>query len=109
VPSLEIKNVKELLEVLKVLANPTRLRIIALLSERPMYVSEIARELRMPYPLVHLYLTKLEEIGMVETRYEFIKSEKPHVRKYCELKDFKIVISPEIIKKLFYGDEDGES
>lgn len=103
--TLEVKDIKELLGVLKVLANPARLRIIALLSRRPMYVSEIARELKMPYPLVHLYLTKLEEVGIIETRYEFVKSEKPHVRKYCKLTDFKIVLSPKIIRKLFYGDE----
>ena len=107
--SFEIKDAKDLLEVLKVLANPTRLKIIALLSKRPMYVSEIARELKMPYPLVHLYLTKLEDVGMVETRYEFIKSEKPHVRKYCKLRNFKIVISPEVIRKLFYSGDSVES
>lgn len=106
--NLEIKSVKELLEVLKVLANPTRLKIIALLSRKPMYISEIARELRIPYPLIHLYLTKLEEVGIIESKYEFIKSEKPHVRRYCKLKDFKIIISPEIIKKLFCNGDDVE-
>ncbi len=102
---LQIKNLNQLLEVLKVLANPVRLRIIALLAERPMYVSEIARELKLPYPLVHLYLSKLEEIGIIRTRYEFVKSEKPHVRKYCILNKFVLKIDPELIRRLVRGEK----
>ena len=97
---LNIKNIKELVEVLKTLANLERLKIIALLTERPMYVSEIARKLKLPYPLVHMYLNKLERMGFISSHYEFIKSDKPHVRRYCVLKDFSITISPNLIKQL---------
>lgn len=105
VPEYKFKNFKELVEVLKVLANPVRLKIIALLAERPMYVTEIAKELRLPYPLVHLYLSKLEEIKLVKTKYEFVKAERPHIRKYCILNDFVIKISPELIRNLIRGDK----
>jgi len=105
VRTLRIESLDDLLEVLKVLANPTRLKIVALLARRPMYVSEIARELKVPYPLVHLYLSKLEQVGIVRSRYEFVRSERPHVRRYCELADFRIVVSPEAIRRLAGGEE----
>jgi len=105
VRTFKIESLDDLLEVLKVLANPTRLRIVALLARRPMYVSEIARELGVPYPLVHLYLSKLEQVGIVRSRYEFVRSERPHVRRYCELADFRVVVSPEVIRRLAGGEE----
>ena len=43
---IEIKNLKKLVEVLGLLANEHRLRIIALLAEKPMYISEIKRKLK---------------------------------------------------------------
>jgi len=51
----------QLLTMLSALANPHRLRILAALSESQVYVSELARELKMSRPLLHMHLKQLEK------------------------------------------------
>ena len=55
-----------LLAMLAALANPHRLRIIAALKAGGRnYVSQLAREIGISRPLLHLHLQKLEEAGLV--------------------------------------------
>lgn len=95
-----VEDIYELAEVMRVLGKVERLYILALLSRRPMYVSEIARELKMPYPLVHLHLKALERVGLVESRYEMVTGARPHVRRYYRVREFRIVVTPELIAEL---------
>jgi predicted transcriptional regulator len=60
----------ELLKMLSALANPHRLRIVAALSERQAYVSELARQLKMSRPLLHMHLQTLEKAGLVAGHHE---------------------------------------
>lgn len=60
----------QFLTMLSALANPHRLRILAALSERQVYVSELARELEMSRPLLHMHLKQLERAGLVIGRHE---------------------------------------
>jgi len=54
--------------MLAALANPHRMRIIGLLaSDGRNYVSQLAREVGISRPLLHLHLTKLEDAGLVAT------------------------------------------
>ena len=100
--AFENMTLRQLVEVLKVLANPLRLKIIAYLSERPMYISEIAKKLRIAPPIAFLHLSALERAGIVESRYELVTDNgRPRVRRYYMLRDFKIILTPEIIKKVF--------
>jgi len=96
----EFKSIREVKAVLSLLSKPICMKIIAMLRERPMYIREIARELGAPYALIHLYLSNLEKYGIVKSEYEFVRGNKPHVRRYYKLSDFKIVITPEIIARL---------
>lgn len=100
---VEIKNINELYEVLQVLANKTRLRMLGLVAERPMYITELSKRLRLSYPLTHLHISALERVGLVTGEYEFISGEKPHVRKYYRANKFVITISPEKIRELMGG------
>ncbi|MGH2549583.1 MAG: ArsR/SmtB family transcription factor, partial [Thermomicrobiales bacterium] len=50
----------DVLKVLAALANPHRLRVIAALAGGRNYVSQLARELGMSRPLLHLHLQRLE-------------------------------------------------
>src|ERR1044072_8272742 len=60
-----------LLAVLAALATPHRLRIIAALTAGGRnYVSQLAREVGISRPLLHLHLRKLEEAGLVTSRME---------------------------------------
>lgn len=51
--------------VLKALASGTRRRILALLADRLMNVTEIARELGVPVSTANLHVTALEEAGLL--------------------------------------------
>jgi len=99
------KKLKKMVEVLQVLANPIRLKIIAMLAERPMYAYEIAKKLKISYPLAHLHLSSLERAGLIKSEYSLSGEEAPKVRRYYRVKDFDIRITPETIKKLVEGDK----
>lgn len=57
-------------EVLKALSNETRYRIVELLQNGPLSVSEIARELGIRQPTVTSYISILERVGLVSTRIQ---------------------------------------
>ena len=56
---------------LAALASPHRLRIVAALHRGGRnYISQLARELGISRPLLHLHLQKLEEAGLVRSQLE---------------------------------------
>ena len=85
----------QLLAMLSALANPHRLRILAALSERQAYVSELARELEMSRPLLHMHLKQLEKAGLVTGRHE-VSAEGKALR-YFEATAFAEELTPERI------------
>ncbi|WP_456419440.1 ArsR/SmtB family transcription factor [Thermovibrio sp.] len=60
----------EFAEALKVLGEETRLKILRLLMERPLYVCEISAALGLSDPTVSVHLAKLRKFGFVEDRRE---------------------------------------
>jgi predicted transcriptional regulator len=88
----------ELLAMLAALANPHRLRIIALLTSGGRnYVSQLAREIGISRPLLHLHLQKLEEAGLVTSRLELSRDGK--ALNYFEVKDFGFELTPAAITR----------
>ena len=85
----------QLLAMLSALANPHRLRILSALSERQAYVSELARELEMSRPLLHMHLKQLEKAGLVTGRHE-VSAEGKALR-YFEVTAFAEELTPERI------------
>jgi ArsR family transcriptional regulator len=83
----------QLLKVLTALANPHRLRILAALSERQEYVSELARELEMSRPLLHMHLQTLEKAGLVVGRHEVSADGK--ALRYYEVVAFDEHLTPQ--------------
>ncbi len=83
----------ELLTMLSALANPWRLRILALLAGRSHYVSNLAREVGISRPLVHMHLKKLEEAGLVIGRLEL--SEDGKALRYFDVAPIALTITPE--------------
>ena len=60
-----------LLALLAALASPQRLRIVAALkADGRNYVSQLARDVGISRPLLHLHLQKLEEAGLVTSKLE---------------------------------------
>jgi ArsR family transcriptional regulator len=64
------KHLQTLDRVFKALADPTRVRIIGLLSSSEICVCDIHESLRLPQPLVSRHLAYLRRAGLVETRKE---------------------------------------
>ena len=76
----------ELLALLAALANPIRMRIVAALTESSTYVSQLARDLGISRPLLHMHLQKLEAAGVVVGRMEV--SEDGRAMRFVEVTDF---------------------
>jgi len=83
----------ELLQMLSALANPHRLRILAALKSRESYVSELARELEIGRPLLHMHLQVLEKAGLVVGRHEI--SEDGKALRFFSVTDFDEHLTPE--------------
>ena len=82
--------------MLAALANPHRLRIIAALdSGGRNYVSQLARELGISRPLLHLHLQKLEDAGLVTSQLEL--SEDGKALNYFEVHSFSFELTPAAI------------
>lgn len=85
-----------LLAMLSALANPHRLRIVAaLLVGGRNYVSQLAREIGLSRPLLHLHLQKLEDAGLVTSKLELSKDGK--ALKFFEVVEFALVLAPAAI------------
>src|SRR5947208_10684493 len=85
-----------MLAMLAALANPQRLRIIAALSAGGRnYVSQLAREIGISRPLLHLHLQKLEEAGLVTSRLELSSDGK--ALNYFEVVKFDFELTPAAI------------
>jgi DNA-binding transcriptional ArsR family regulator len=87
---------KDLIAKLGALASPQRLRIVAALASGGRnYVSQLAREVGISRPLLHLHLQKLEEAGLVTSRLELSATGK--ALNYFELVAFELAITPAAI------------
>jgi DNA-binding transcriptional ArsR family regulator len=87
-----------LLAVLAALASPPRLRILAALKmDGRNYVSQLAREVAISRPLLHLHLQKLEEAGLVTSKLELSSDGK--ALNYFEVADFALELTPATIAK----------
>ena len=85
-----------LLAALAALASPPRLRIVAALkADGRNYVSQLAREVGISRPLLHLHLQKLEEAGLVTSKLEL--SDDGKALNYFEVVDFDFELKPAAI------------
>ncbi len=99
-----------MLAQLSALASAHRLRIIALLSSKGRtYVSQLAREVGISRPLLHLHLQKLEAAGLVTSKLELSADGK--ALNFFEVAKFDIELTPATIVKAAASlpDSDGES
>jgi predicted transcriptional regulator len=88
----------QLVAMLAALASPHRLRIIAALTlDGRNYVSQLAREVGISRPLLHLHLQKLEEAGLVTSKLELSGDGK--ALNYFEVANFDFELTPQAIVK----------
>jgi len=89
----------QLLTVLGALSNAHRLRLLARLKEEgPRYVSQLARDAGISRPLLYLHLQKLEEAGLVTSRFELSRDGK--ALKFYEAADFSLLLNPDVIQQM---------
>ncbi len=98
------ENMEGLLKILKALANPVRLKMIALLQEQPMHIYALAKELGLSYPLAHLYLSTLEKHGLIVGEIKIGNGDERERKEY-RVRTFNVVLSPEEIAKLAKGEK----
>ena len=89
---------ERLLAALAALANAHRLRIVATLaSGGRQYVSQLAREVGISRPLLHLHLQKLEAAGLVSSKLELSADGK--ALNYFDVTKFDIELTPAFIAR----------
>ena len=93
-----MENGDQLLDVLAALANPHRLRIIAVLHRGTTHVSQLARDVGISRPLVHLHLARLEAAGLITGHHEV--SEDGKAMRMVEVTDFALTVDPAAIAAL---------
>ncbi|AKG38819.1 hypothetical protein MA03_05415 [Infirmifilum uzonense] len=88
--------IEELAEVLQVLANPIRLKMLSLIAVKPRHAYELSKLLGLSYPLTHLHVSLLERTGFIKG--EIVPGPRP--KKVYSLTEFKIVVSPDLLKRM---------
>ena len=85
-----------LLATLAALASPHRMRVVAALALGGRnYVSQLAREIGISRPLLHLHLQKLEDAGLVTSKLELSQDGK--ALNYFDVIPFAFQITPAAI------------
>ena len=84
-----------LVQVMATLANPHRVRVLALLTAERNYVSGLARDLGISRALLQVHLRKLELAGLVSSNLEL--SEDGKAMKYYDVTPFAFHLTPETI------------
>ena len=81
--------------MLSALSNPHRIRIVATLAQGTVHVSQLAREIGLSRPLVHMHLQRLEAAGLVTGRLEVSKDGK--AMRFYEVTPFALELTPEAV------------
>lgn len=85
----------ELIRVASALSNPHRVRILAALASERIHVSQLARQVGLSRPLVHMHLQRLEAAGLVTGHLEL--SDEGKAMKYFTVTAFDLRLSPAAI------------
>ena len=85
----------ELLALLAALGSAQRLRILAALVPHRQYVSQLAREIGISRPLLHMHLQRLEAAGLVTSSLELSADGK--AMNYFEIAPFALNLTPQLI------------
>lgn len=90
---------ENLAELLKVLANPTRLKILALCLSEERTSRELREILKISKPLLIAHTRKLVNAGLLEYRAE-MDERRMIVRKYYRTRIFEICVTHELLKEI---------
>lgn len=91
--------VESLAKIFKALANPIRIKILALCLEKERTNKELREILKISKPLLITHLKPLIRNGFLEVRTEF-DEENFIVRKYYRAKDFNLSLSKAFLRRV---------
>ena len=97
------KTLDEIINLCGTLSNKHRLCIIAALSGKRKYTSELVRELEISRPLLCLHLRNLEEMGILKGKTELGKGNR--ARRYYELCNFELYLNGKKIKEMLENEK----
>ncbi len=92
-------NLDNLVKILKALANPTRLKILALCTEKPMTSKELREKLKISKPLLIAHLKILIKTGLLQYEIE-IDQTKGILRKKYKTTQINICINNQTLKTI---------
>ncbi|KPF86304.1 hypothetical protein IP70_08345 [alpha proteobacterium AAP38] len=93
---------EQVLAALSALANPHRLRIVARLAGGDRhYISQLARDLGISRPLLHLHVQKLMEAGLVTSQLEL--SDDGKALNYLQLAPFHLDLTADSLRQAAAG------
>lgn len=87
---------------LRILSKRHSMEIIGALLDGPMYISQIAEEMEIPYTTAQQRVAELERAGLIEVVDKVDEASKRAVRQ-ARLVSFRIELSPRIIHQLTGG------
>ncbi len=90
---------EELAEVLKVLANPVRLKILALCLFEERSSRELREMLGISKPLLINHIKKLVNAKLLDVRVAF-DEERMVVIKYYKTNEFKVVVDGKVLEEI---------
>ena len=96
---MKCTRMKSMNQVLGIVGNETRRKILELLSEEPHYISQIAKKLDVTQPAILKHLSILEKAGLIENFWR--KNPLGAARKYyriCDSVGIEIAINPKGFK-----------
>ncbi len=96
---------EEFASLLKVLANPVRLKILALCLNKERTSKELRKKLKLSKPLLIAHVRKLTSAGFLSCRAEVVKG---RVVKYYRTERFEVCCGEEILKDILEELEDSE-
>lgn len=85
----------DLVRALAALANPHRLRLVAALVAGRVHVSQLARDVGLSRPLVHVHLQRLEAARLVSGTLELSPDGK--AMKFYDVTPFALTLTPETV------------
>lgn len=92
---------------LKVLSKRHTMEIVGLLLEGPRYISQLAEELGVPYTTAQQRVAELRRTGLIEVVDSVDEASKRAIKE-ARLTNFRITVSPRIIRQMVTGDEETE-
>lgn len=96
---MKCTRMKSMNQVLEIVGNETRRKILELLAEEPHYISQIAKKLDVTQPAILKHLSILEKAGLIENFWR--KNPLGAARKYyriCDSVGIEIAINPKGFK-----------